>query len=135
MRLFRTNTRPLQVAFVYEVTPPVEWKRYNYDTDSEDLFESSYVWVSAVNVPYSGPETYAFPCDWKGEVLDWMELPMSRKGEYHPDWILNDAGYTVEECDPAYVGPLLRAASRVVLFFRVHVSVPLVRLAQKLVKQ
>lgn len=36
--------------------------------------EGSFYIVSAVTVPYSGPETYIFPADVSGEVTDWSAV-------------------------------------------------------------
>lgn len=38
---------------------------------SEPLDGAEYVVVSAVVVPYSGPETYIFPADENGEIVDY----------------------------------------------------------------
>ena len=47
-------------------------------------FAVRYVVVSAVNT-YSGPETYVFPADEHGNVLDWGELPGSFQGDLNHD--------------------------------------------------
>lgn len=139
MRMYRHGqVMDRQVAFVYDVSPPVDWTEYT-DVDGEYTEiprTSDYVWVSAVNVPYSGPETYAFPCDWTGHVLSWGELPMSRKGKYHPDQILAQAGYSVEDASEefAFATFLIAAAAHVVRFWRDDVMSALERLYAKIRK-
>ena len=39
-----------------------------------------YVIVSATDVMLSGPETYIFPADENGNILDWLEMPGSYRG-------------------------------------------------------
>jgi hypothetical protein len=55
-----------------------------------------YVVVSAVDVPFSGPETYIFGADENGGITDWMELPGSFRGDLDHEEALKGAGYTVE---------------------------------------
>lgn len=78
---------------VYLVTPPMKWS----DSWEEDApkYDASYVWVHAVDVPFSGPETYIFPCDEKGKVLDWCELEGSFRGRLDLEEALHRAGYEV----------------------------------------
>lgn len=52
-----------------------------YDEDEE----TEYVATSAVDAPYTGPETYIFPCDEQGNVLSWGELPGSFRGSLDHD--------------------------------------------------
>lgn len=47
---------------------------------SKPLDGHSIVVVSAVNAPFSGPETYIFPGDEDGKVTDWGELDGSYRG-------------------------------------------------------
>lgn len=57
--------------------------------------EYEYVVVSAVVAPYSGPETYIFGADYKGEVVNWGELPGSFRGGLDHDAALSGADYEV----------------------------------------
>jgi hypothetical protein len=74
---------------VYRLDPPLisEWDERSNPVE--------YVWVSATNVPYSGPETYIFPCDKKGNVLTWGELEGSYRGGLDHEEALAGAGYEV----------------------------------------
>lgn len=68
-------------ARIYQTDPPLEGHEF--------------VRVSKADVPYSGPETYVFACNAKGEVSRWLELQASRKGEYSHEEVLEEAGYEV----------------------------------------
>jgi hypothetical protein len=72
-------------ANLYRVDPPMAYE----DGTTE------YVIVSAVVALYSGPETYIFPANESGEVIDWLELPGSFKGGMDHDEALRGAGYEV----------------------------------------
>lgn len=41
-----------------------------------------YIVSSAVSAMFTGPETYLFSADEKGEVLNWGELPGSYRGDF-----------------------------------------------------
>lgn len=62
---------------------------------SEPLDDATHVVVSAADVPYSGPETFIFPADAKGEVTGWGELDGSYRGGLSHDAALTKAGYAV----------------------------------------
>lgn len=68
------------------------WRHYVL---AEPLDGHSYVIVSATVVPHSGPETYIFGADESGEVVDWMELDGSFRGECDHEQALANAGYSV----------------------------------------
>lgn len=53
--------------------------------------------TSAVDVPYSGPETYVFPANEEGEIISWAELVGSYKGKLDHKLALYYAGYSVSE--------------------------------------
>lgn len=72
-------------ARLYELSEPVE---YN---GGKTLF----LVASATSAPFSGPETYLFPADSDGEVLNWGALPGSQRGTLDITQTLQDAGYTV----------------------------------------
>lgn len=76
---------------VYRLNPPI----VHTDWNGENPVEFEHVWVSAVDVMFSGPETYIFGSDENGEVLDWGELEGSYKGGLDHERALVDAGYTV----------------------------------------
>lgn len=62
---------------------------------SEPLDGHTYVRVSAVDAPFSGPETYIFGSDEDGEVVDWGELEGSFCGGMNHEKALRNAGYTL----------------------------------------
>lgn len=71
---------------------------------SEPLDGNEYVVVSALNLEVSlgmilpewqKAETYIFPADESGEVVDWGELAGSQKGTLDHAVALRDAGYEV----------------------------------------
>jgi hypothetical protein len=65
------------IQALYRLDPPLS--RASYDDDIIDVIE--YVVVSAVAV-LGQPETFIFPADGNGDVLDWLELPGSYRGGY-----------------------------------------------------
>jgi len=69
-------------AQLYEMNPPYEHHKY--------------VVVSAADVPFSGPETYIFPADEKGTVVDWMEMDGSYHGGLSHQQALENAGYQLD---------------------------------------
>lgn len=73
---------------LYELSEPL--------TSYDGAEQYKYVIVSAVTVPYSGPETYIFGADEYGNVLDFFELPGSFRGSLHHKEALKNAGYKVE---------------------------------------
>lgn len=72
---------PGAAAYVYRLDPPLDGHEF--------------VRVSAVSVPFSGPETFIFPSDAHGEVLDWHQLPGSLKGALDHAAALRGAGYEI----------------------------------------
>jgi hypothetical protein len=79
---------------VYRLDPPMEWS--DWSGDEVATVNAQFVWVHAANVPFSGPETYIFPCDSDGEVKDWAEMQGSFKGGMDLERALEGAGYVVE---------------------------------------
>lgn len=62
---------------------------------SEPLEGFEYVVVSANTVMFSGPETYIFPADASGRIVDWGELDGSFRGDLDHEAALENAGYEV----------------------------------------
>ncbi len=54
---------------------------------------TSYVICSSVVAMFTGMETYIFPADKSGNVLDWCELEGSQRGIYSHEIVLKAAGY------------------------------------------
>ena len=69
-------------ARLYRLTPPLD--------------DAAYVVVSATNAMFTGPETYIFPADASGEVIDWLELRGSFRGGLDHAEALSGAGYVIE---------------------------------------
>lgn len=76
-------------ARLYRVEPEVAYIAMG----GEELL-SNYVVVSGVDNIYAC-ETYIFPADARGHVLDWGELPGSFQGYIDHEEALNCAGYEV----------------------------------------
>lgn len=55
----------------------------------------AYVVVSAVSVPFDGPETYIFTANSEGAITSYMELEGSFKGGLDHAEALRRAGYEV----------------------------------------
>lgn len=77
---------------LYRLDDPVSYKDEN---DAEQSTE--YVVVSAAIAMFTGPETYIFPADEDGKVLDWGELEGSYRGGLDKKSALEGAGWVVLE--------------------------------------
>jgi hypothetical protein len=83
-------------ARLYRMDPPIEYEYWTDDPSSSENSEAGYVVVSAIVSEISGPETYIFPTDGNGKVLDWCELPGSFRGRLDHAAALQGAGYDTE---------------------------------------
>ena len=81
-------------ASLYKVNPPIKYP--SFCVGKEKQKKTSYVIVSAVCAMFSGPETYIFPADKNGKVLDWSELEGSFHGSLDHGAALKGAGYEKE---------------------------------------
>jgi hypothetical protein len=81
------GSAPHVTQHLYRVTPPMR----NEYTERDHEF----VVVSASMVPYTGPETYIFPADEEGHIIDWMEMDGSYRGGLNHAEALSRAGYVV----------------------------------------
>ena len=70
---------------LYKLDPPLE----DYDGKPRE-----FVVVSAVTT-YSGPETYLFPANESGKIVDWGEMGGSYRGGLSHQQALENAGYTM----------------------------------------
>ncbi|MCZ2224329.1 MAG: hypothetical protein LC122_11960 [Chitinophagales bacterium] len=52
-----------------------------------------HVVISSAVVPFTGPETYIFPCDNDGKIISWGELEGSQRGTLDYSVVLADLGY------------------------------------------
>lgn len=76
----------------YRLEPPMAYQDW---TKSGASRFARYVVVSAVSVPFSGPETYIFRSDRHGNVTRWNELPGSFRGSLDHAQALAYAGYAI----------------------------------------
>jgi len=79
-------------AKVYKLEPPF---RVVADWDGDFGGKVKYVVVSTTYAPFSGIETYIFPSDDKGNILDWGELQGSEQGTGSHILVLKNLGYTI----------------------------------------
>lgn len=56
-----------------------------------------YVITSTSNVQFSGPETYMFASDEKGNIIDWCELPGSYRGKLDHKICFENINYKIHE--------------------------------------
>jgi hypothetical protein len=56
-----------------------------------------YVITSSSDVLFSGPETYVFASNEKGEIIDWGELPGSYRGDLVHEKCFEQIGYKVND--------------------------------------
>ena len=73
---------------LYKVDPPIK----GWGSDGGTLYE--YVVASAADV-FGEPETYLFPADAKGNIVDWCELDGSQKGTLSQSDVIEDMGYEI----------------------------------------
>lgn len=81
-------------AALYKVEPPMEYDK-PWDDDDPPAKTTDFIVVSAASVVFSGPETYIFPANEDGEVIDWGELDGSFKGGLDHSSAIEGAGYTL----------------------------------------
>lgn len=74
----------------------VDQRLYHVDPAIVD-YDDSYSWVvlSAADTPDHGIETYIFPSDTVGNIMDWLELEGSQRGTLSHERILTDMGYEI----------------------------------------
>ena len=72
-------------ARLYKLSKPIHF-------DDE---KTNYVIVSGANAMFSGPETYIFPSDKDGKILDWGELPGSFRGSIDHETAMLGAGFEI----------------------------------------
>jgi len=81
---------------LYELSEPVEYGK-PWDDDDPPAKTTRFVAVSATFATFGGQETYIFPADENGEVIDWGELDGSFRGGIDHAKALNQAGFELEE--------------------------------------
>jgi hypothetical protein len=75
-------------AALFKLMPPMVVADYDDTVETHE-----FVVVSAVNAPFSGPETYIFPADADGKVTSYGELEGSFRGSLDMWQALRNAGY------------------------------------------
>jgi hypothetical protein len=91
-----------QATFVRHLSTGFRGDARLYALDGQKVltkYDGRKVWythlvVSAADV-FGAPETYIFPANADGTVLDWGELDGSQKGNVSHDEALSDGGYEV----------------------------------------
>jgi hypothetical protein len=81
-------------ANVFKLDPPVKYDIPYFD-DQQPAKYTAFVVVSATHVPLMGDETFIFPSDELGNVLDWEELDGSYEGDRNIARAIENAGYTI----------------------------------------
>lgn len=79
-------------AKLYKLSEPVKYNK-PYRKNDPPAEETIFVVVSATSVIFSGPETYIFPSDEDGKVVDWGELDGSFRGEFDHERALRGLGF------------------------------------------
>ncbi len=78
-------------ARLYRLSEKISYG-WDYDTE-ESKGDTDHVIVSAAVVMMSGPETYIFPSNENGDIVDWGELNGSFKGELNHSMAIDYAGW------------------------------------------
>lgn len=81
-------------AALYHLSYPATWAKWDYDSDKMVPRLTSYVIVSAAVTP-DGPETFIFPANPKGHLLDKGEMKGSFRGGLDHARALANLGYTI----------------------------------------
>ena len=92
-----TNDDFVGDARLFKLNPPLAYTSYEeVDGEYQEVGkEAHFVIVSAASVIGSGPETYIFPSNKEGNILNWGELEGSRQGDLDHEAALERAGYNV----------------------------------------
>lgn len=79
---------------IWSVTPAVNW---GGTWEGSKSGTADFVLTSAIDAMFSGWETYIFPCDKDGEVVDWGELPGSFRGPPNHEAAIMNLNHDREE--------------------------------------
>lgn len=84
---------------LYKCNPPMEYEKWNYETDSICTNCTEYIVVSAISIAFdtARPETFIFPADEDGNITSWGELDGSYQGGMDHGVALKRAGYEIVE--------------------------------------
>lgn len=80
-------------AHLFKVNPPIAFS----DSWDEETLTTEYIVASSLTAAFDTgrPETFLFPTNEEGVILDWGELPGSQRGTTNIDAVLTEAGYEV----------------------------------------
>ena len=87
-----TNTATETASVVDEFTGQAREFAFDPPLESGERFAI----VSAVVASMTGPETYLFPSDGKGNVTSWLELEGSRRGTPDIAAVVEAMGYQIK---------------------------------------
>lgn len=73
-------------ATLWKLSEPYTLRKWDDETGQS----VEYIVTSAVEAPFSGPETYVFPANEAGEIVDWGDLPGSFRGSLDQVKALHD---------------------------------------------
>lgn len=85
-------------AMLWELSEPIGY-RHNWD-DGEPTEFTDHVVTSAAITSLAGPETYVFPADQDGNILDWGEIAGSFRGGLDHHEAIRRSGWSIGE-DPS----------------------------------
>lgn len=73
----------------------LDWEDEEAGIDNRETTE--YVIVSAAVVMFTGPETYIFPSNKDGDIVDWGEMDGSYRGDLNHQRAIENAGWELKE--------------------------------------
>lgn len=83
-------------AGFYKLSEPIEWSEYDFEKEESISHKTSFVVVSATIAMFTGAETYIFPADKDGNIVDYGELEGSYRGGLDQKAALEGAGFSVK---------------------------------------
>jgi len=85
-----------QKSALYYIIPKI---KYTDNYGNRKIKSTDYIIVSAISDTQekTGPQTFIFPADSFGNVLDWHELSGSIEGEMNINKALKNAGYLLTD--------------------------------------
>lgn len=81
--------RPNEYQILVKLDPPFN------NWDYEDNVPHVSLAIISCGRAHGSNETYAFRADEEGQIIDWSELSMSRKGYRNHYRMLQESGYTL----------------------------------------
>ena len=81
---------------LFKLSRPIEYDK-PWDDNDPPAKKTEFVIVSATVAMFCGPETYVFPSNKNGEIVDWGELDGSYRGGLSHSEALRGAGFEIKE--------------------------------------